>query len=111
MKLIWHWLILSAAVYATTYVVHGISIAPWWSIFIVGACLMFINTIIKPVLGILTLPINILTLGIFSLILNALLFWALTFIISGFIIQTFTAAFLGSLIISVLNWIGGKVFA
>ena len=109
MKIVLHWLILSAAVYATAYFVPGIAVAPVWHVLIIGACLMFLNTIVKPIIGVLTLPINIITLGLFSIALNALLFYALSFVINGFSIQTLTAALIGSIVVSVLNWIGEKV--
>ncbi len=109
MKILLHWLILSVAAYATTFFVSGISIHPAWVALIVGACLAFINTIIKPIVGILTLPINIMTLGLFSLVLNALFFWLVANIISGFSVATFQAAFWGALAVSVINWIANKV--
>mgnify|MGYP003511054075 CR=1 FL=1 len=108
MKIILHWIILTLAVIASQYVVPGIHVDTFLTALVVAAILAFINTIIKPIIGILTLPINILTLGIFSLVLNALFFWGVAYVVSGFSVNGFAAAFWGSLIVSIINWIAGQ---
>lgn len=110
MRIILHWIILSGAVWLTTQIVSGVSVNPIWVSLIVGACLTLFNMFLKPVINILTLPLNILTLGLFSLIINGLLLWYLGTLIRGFSVTNFTAAFTGALIVSVLNWIIGKIF-
>lgn len=110
MKIILHWIILSVAVFATTYIVSGITINPIWVVLIVGACLTLFNMFIKPIITILTLPLNIVTLGLFSLVVNGLVFWFLGSVIKGFAVDTFYAAFVGALFVSVINWILKKVF-
>lgn len=109
MKILLHWLILTLAVLATAYVIPGIHVSGFITALIAAAVLAFINLIVKPVIKLLTLPLNILTLGLFSLVLNAVFFWFVASLISGFRIDTFKAAFIGALIVSVLNWIGNKV--
>jgi putative membrane protein len=109
MKILLHWLILTLAVIASQYVVPGISVDTFLTALVVAAILAFINMIIKPIIGILTLPINVLTLGLFSLVLNALFFWGVAYIVSGFHVSGFVAAFWGSLIVSVINWIAGHI--
>lgn len=110
MRIILHWIILSVAVWGTTRVMPGISVNPVWVAAVVGACLTLFNMFLKPVINILTLPLNILTLGFFSLIVNGLIFWYLSTILKGFTITSFTAAFVGALIVSLLNWLITKVF-
>ena len=111
MKIILHWIILSASVFATTYIVSGISLSPIvTTALIVGASLTLFNMFIKPIINILTLPINIVTLGLFSLVINGLLFWFLGTVIKGFTVSTFSAAFVGAILVSVINWILKKVF-
>ncbi|MEA3398973.1 MAG: phage holin family protein [Patescibacteria group bacterium] len=108
MKLILQWIAISLAVYITAYLnlIKGIAVANIQTIFIIGACLVLINMFIKPVIKILTLPINIVTLGFFSLIINGLIFWYLgSGIINGFTVTGFNAAFWGSIVVSVLNWV------
>ncbi|MDE2030913.1 MAG: phage holin family protein [Patescibacteria group bacterium] len=110
MKIILHWIILSIAVWVTTQIVSGIAVNPIWVSLVVGACLTLFNMFIKPIINILTLPINIVTLGIFSLVINGLLFWYLGTIIKGFTVTTFGAAFVGAILVSVINWIIKKFF-
>ena len=108
MRIILHWLILTLAILAVPYAIDGIGVDSIVVAIIVAAVLGFINTIIRPVVGILTLPINLITFGLFSLVLNGLFFWFTAKIIDGFDVATFTAAFWGAFIVSVLNWLGSK---
>ncbi len=111
MKIILHFIILSVAVWGTTKLVGGIIVSPVWVALIVGACLTLFNMFLKPIINVLTLPLNIITLGMFSLIVNGALFWYLgTGIIKGFSVTTFWAAFVGALVVSLLNWLITKVF-
>ena len=110
MKIILRWVILSVAVFLTTKIISGISIDPIWATFIVGACLTLFNMFIKPVIKILTLPINLLTLGLFALVINGVVFWYMGVFIDGFNVDTFWAALLGSLVVSIINWLLSKVF-
>jgi putative membrane protein len=111
MKLILHWIILSVAILATTKIIgNGININPIWVVFIVGALLTLINMFIKPIINVLTLPLNIVTLGIFSLIVNGAIFWLLgSGVINGFTVTTFYAGFIGALVVSILNWLITKI--
>jgi len=110
MKLILRWIILSVAVFLTTKIISGVYVDPLWVSLIVGACLALVNMFIKPIISILTLPLNILTLGIFSLLVNGFIFWILgSGVINGFSVIGFYSAFVGSLLISILNWILSKV--
>ena len=111
MKNILHFLIISVAVWGLglAYFNLGISVAPWYMALVVGACLVVINFLVKPVINILTLPINIITLGLFSLVVNGIIFWFLAKILPGFSVNSYTAAFWGALIISAVNWIAGKI--
>jgi putative membrane protein len=110
MKIILHWIILSVAVFLTSKIISNITIDPLWVAFIVGACLTLFNMFIKPIIKVLTLPINIITLGTFSLVINGVVFWYLGTVIEGFFVGTFLAAFFGSVLVSIINWLLNKVF-
>ncbi len=110
MRILKHFLLLSIAVFVTPFVVKGVSVNPFWVAFIVGACLFVINSVIKPIISLLTLPINIVTLGLFGVIINGAIFWILSRNIPGFTVSTFTAAILGALVVSAVNWIGERIF-
>ena len=109
MHIVLRWVILTLSILATAYLVPDIYVSSFATAIIVGGCLAFINLIIKPIITILTLPLNILTLGFFSLIINGLIFWFLASFINGFTVKTFYAAFVGALVVSVLNWLGDKL--
>ncbi len=63
-----------------------------------------INAVIRPIVLILTLPINLLTLGLFTLFINAAMLQLVSMVVPGFIIDSFSAAFFGALIISIVSW-------
>jgi putative membrane protein len=99
-----------AAVVLTVSIVPGVSVTGGWeTIALVAIVWSVITLVIRPVLGLLTLPITILTFGLFSLILNALLFWVMAAIVPGFQVAGFLAALLGAIVLSILTWLIHKV--
>ena len=111
MKIIWHWLVLTIAIIAAKYLLPGaMTLNPLYVVFVLSACLMFVNFTIKPIINLLTLPINLLTLGIFGVVLNGAILWFFTYVVPGFHITTFQNAVIVALIISILNWILEKIF-
>ncbi len=111
MEIIWHWLILSIALFFTGYLLPTqIAFTPLYVILVVAAVLEFVNMVIKPIISLLTLPINILTLGLFSIVINGLIFYGLTYVVHGFTVSSISAAIIGALVVSVLNWILEKIF-
>ena len=99
------WFITTLAIFALPYFVAGISVSGILTAVIVAACLVFLNMVVKPIVTLLTLPLNIITLGLFSIIINAAFFWFVAHIITGFTVSSFMAAIVGSLVISIINWI------
>jgi len=103
--LIIRWLILTASIIVTSYLLDGIHINGFFSAFFAAAILGILNAFFRPVLLLLTLPINILSLGLFTFVINALLLMMASGIITGFQIQGFWSAVFGSLLISLISWI------
>lgn len=104
MKLLIKWLIFSIAIYAAAYLLQpGIMVADFTTALVAAVVLGLINAVIAPILLILTLPINILTLGLFTFVLNALLVMLAGNLIPGFTVAGFWYALLFSLIVSVIN--------
>lgn len=103
------WLGLALCVMFVGWVVPGITIASFTTALIASAVIALVNIFIKPVLVLLTLPINILTLGLFILVINALLFMFVAYLVPGIEVDGFWSAFLGALILSILsiglNWL------
>ena len=98
------WLCLTGAVLFTSYVIDGIYVSGFFSAFFTAGVLGILNMFFRPILIILTLPINIMTLGLFTIIINALMLIMASGIIAGFHVDGFWAAVFGSLIISLANW-------
>jgi putative membrane protein len=98
------WLCLTGAVLFASYVIDGIYISGFFSAFFTAAALGVLNMFFRPILLILTLPINIMTLGLFTFIINALMLKMVSGLVSGFYVDGFWAAVFGSLMISLANW-------
>jgi putative membrane protein len=111
MQLLLRLLINALAILLVAYFVPGVMVASFLTALVVALVLGLLNVIIKPLLLILTLPINILTLGLFTLVINALLFWFASTFISGFSVSGFAAAFFGALIVTAVNFFAHRVIA
>ena len=85
------------------WIIPGISIENFWAAMIAAIVIALINAVIKPVLILLTLPINIMTLGIFTLIINAVLFMFAAYLVPGIEVNSFLSAFIGSILLSILG--------
>ena len=105
------WLILTAAILAAAYLVDGIVVSGFWAAFFAAAILGILNVFFKPLLILLTLPVNILTLGLFTVVINAVLLKMASALITGFDIHGFWPAVLGAVIISVVNWLLGTLLS
>jgi putative membrane protein len=98
------WLLNAVALMAVAYIVPGVSVVNYVAALIAAFALGFVNTLIRPVLAILTLPISVLTLGFFYLLLNRFLFWGTSKILGGFEVNGFWAAVLGGLLYGLIAW-------
>lgn len=105
MKLVLRWLINAVALLLIAQLVPGIDVASFYIALIAALILGLVNALIRPLLIVLTLPINILTLGLFTLVINALLFWFVSSFIQDFSVEGFLAAFLGALIMALVSWL------
>jgi len=90
--------------------VPGITVSSFYIALIVAFIWGFISFFIKPVLQLFALPITILTLGLFSFVINGLLFWFMASFVQGFEVDGFLTAVLGAFVVSLLGWIGRKIF-
>jgi len=102
MKLILKWLLAACALLLVAYLYPGVQIPNFTSALIAAAVIGLLNTLVRPVLVILTLPVTVVTLGLFLFVINALMFWAAASLLDGFGVNGFGAALLGSLIYSAL---------
>ncbi|MGH7708099.1 MAG: phage holin family protein [Vulcanimicrobiaceae bacterium] len=93
------------ALLAVAYVVPGVHVVGFGAALIAAIVLGIVNAILKPILIILSLPIEILTLGLFTFVINALLFWLVAHFVPGFTVDGFLAAFLGALLLTVVSFL------
>ena len=100
MKLIVRWVLLAAALLLVAYLYAGVSVASFGTAMIAALVLGLLNTIVRPLLVLLTLPVTLLTLGLFLFVINALMFWAAAELLNGFSVRGFGAALIGSLLYS-----------
>jgi putative membrane protein len=105
------WLVLTAAIVVSAYVIEGIQVKGFFSALFAAAVLGILNAFFRPILIILTLPINILSMGLFTFVINAFLLMMVSGVISGFEVRGFWSAVFGSLLISIVNWFLSSVLA
>ena len=102
--LILRWLMLTVAIIVASYLISGIRVDGFFAAFFAAAILGTLNIFLRPVLLILTLPINILSFGLFTFVINAMMLKMASGVISGFHVDGFWPAVFGSLVISLVNW-------
>ena len=103
-------LINAGALYAAVFLLDGIDfVGEWWKLLLVALAFSLLNTYVRPILRILTLPISVVTLGIFLLVINALMLLVTSAISDqlslGFHVADFGAAFLGAIVVALVGWI------
>jgi putative membrane protein len=104
MRLVLIWILNAVALIAVAYLLPAIHVAGFGSALIAALLLGLVNTLIRPVLVLLTLPVTLLTLGLFILVINGLLFWFVGSVLQGFTVDGFWAAVLGAILYSVISW-------
>ncbi|MBX4209311.1 phage holin family protein [Candidatus Parcubacteria bacterium] len=105
MKTILKIAVVALAIMALPRFIPGIAVSGFLYALLAALALGLVNLLIKPLVSLLALPVNMLTLGLFGLVVNALLLWLVALYVPGFEVATFTAAFLGALVIAVVNWL------
>ncbi|MFA6254655.1 MAG: phage holin family protein [Patescibacteria group bacterium] len=111
MKFLLSWLVATLAILITAYLLPGIAINGLFAALVAALVLGLINAFLKPILIIITLPINILTLGLFTLVINALLVLLASIIVPGFEVTNFWWALLFSLVLSIVSFVLNQITA
>jgi putative membrane protein len=104
MRLLITWLINTVALFGVTFVMRSVQVDTFATALIAALILGLVNTLIRPVLVLLTLPVTLLTLGLFILVINGLLFWGVASLVGGFRVAGFWSAFGGALVYSIISW-------
>ncbi|HEX4233926.1 MAG TPA: phage holin family protein [Caldimonas sp.] len=100
MKILLRWLLLAAALLLVAEIYPGVKVASFGTAMIAALVLGLLNTLVRPILVLLTLPVTVLTLGLFLFVINALMFYFAAALLSGFNVAGFVAALVGSLLYS-----------
>ena len=105
MRFLLVWILNAVALLIVAYVFPGVQVLDWKAAAIAALVLGLVNTLVKPILVLLTLPITVLSLGLFLLVINALLFWAVASLVPGFSVTGFWSALIGALLYSLIAWV------
>ena len=104
MRLLLVWLVNALALLALPYVFPSIKVDSFGAALIAALALGLINTLIRPLLILLTLPVTVLTLGLFIFVINGLLFWLVGSFVQGFHVGGFWPAVGGAILYSIISW-------
>ncbi|PHV10961.1 phage holin family protein [Chitinimonas sp. BJB300] len=105
MTLLAVWLINAVSLLLLTYFMPSIQVASFGSALLIALVLGLVNVMLRPVLLLLTLPVNLLTLGLFTFVVNGFCFWLVAEVLKGFTVPSFGVAILGALVYSVISWL------
>jgi len=111
MKLLFRWVLNALAILAIARFVDGVELSGFYAALITIVILGLINALIRPVILILTLPVNLLTLGLFTFVINAIMFWFAGTVVNGFSAAWFWPAFIGAVLMTIASWIISALLA
>lgn len=104
MRLLLAWLINAVALFAVSYLMASVQVSDVGTALIAALVLGLVNTLVRPLLVLLTLPVTLLTLGLFIFVINGLMFWVVASMIGGFQVGGFWSAVGGALLYSIISW-------
>jgi len=103
--LVIRWVVSAVALYLTSLVVRGIEVQGIGSLFFAAATIGILNAVVRPLILLLTLPLNILTLGLFTLVVNAAMLKLASEVVRGFEVHGFWSALGGWLLLSLFTFL------
>jgi putative membrane protein len=89
----------------------GVNLASFPAALIAAVAIGIVNSVVRPTLSLLSLPLNFVTLGAFSLVVNGICFWLASVLVPGFYVKGLLAFILGPVILSFVNTFLSKYFA
>lgn len=104
MRLLLTWLINALALFALPFLMSSVTVTNFGAAIVAALVLGLVNTLIRPILVLLTLPVTVISLGLFILVINALLFWGVTHLVNGIAVTGFLSAFIASILYSIISW-------
>lgn len=104
LRLLLVWLLNALALMAVAYLMPSVQVASFGAALVAALVLGLVNTLVRPVLVLLTIPVTILTLGIFYFVLNGLLFWGVGSLLEGFEVGGLASGILGGILYGLIAW-------
>ncbi|ADE10417.1 phage holin family protein [Sideroxydans lithotrophicus] len=104
LRLLLIWTLNSMALIAVANFVPGIHVDGFTAAFIAALVLGLVNTLIRPIFLVLTLPVTVITLGLFIFVINGLMFWFAGSILRGFVVEDFWSGVFGAVLYSIFSW-------
>jgi putative membrane protein len=105
MRILLIWLCNALALLTVAYLLPGVRVDGFGSALLAALVLGFINTLLRPLLILLTLPVTVLSLGLFILVINGLLFWLAGSMLRGFEVSGFWVGMLGAVLYSIISYV------
>ena len=105
MKLLVRWLLLAAALLLVAHLYTGVTVASFGAAMIAAFVLGLLNTLVRPLLIVLSFPVTLITLGLFLFVINAAMFWAAARLLDGFNVAGFGEALIGSILYSLCGMV------
>ena len=103
------WVLTAAALMLVAYLMPGIEVSGFGTALIAALVMGLVNMLIRPLVALLTLPLNILTLGLFSFIINAMMFALVAWLVPGFEVTSFLAALVGAILMALITALVGRL--
>jgi putative membrane protein len=104
LRILLFWILNALALLTVANFMPGIHVGSFADAMIAALFLGLVNTLIRPILVILTLPVTLLTLGLFILVINGLLFWFIGSVLRGFVVEGFWYGVAGAMLYSFFSW-------
>ena len=102
-KLLAKWALSATALLFVAYVYSGVEVRSFGIALLAALVIGLLNTVVRPLLVLLTLPVTVLTLGLFLFVINAVVFWVAAALLDGFQVRDFVAALIGSLMYTAIG--------
>jgi putative membrane protein len=109
MSLLLRWILNTLALFVVATVVPHVHAASWLSLAIAAAVLGLLNTLVRPLLFVLTLPITVLTLGLFLIVLNAIMLELTAWLVPGFDVNGFGWAVVAAVLMSIISLVTNRI--
>ena len=104
-KLLVRWFLLAAALLLVAHLYGGVRVSSFGAAMVAALVLGLFNSLVRPLLVLLTFPVTVITLGLFLFVINALMFWSAAGVLDGFHVNGFGAALVGSVIYSLCGMV------